>query len=89
MSDLCNCFGLAVRQLRESHYWSQEILAERADLNRSYIGEIERGKSIPSLVTMDKLASAFSVSMADLLYRCEQLRSIRTIKKISLTSIAC
>ena len=36
-------FGGAVRRLREGHGWSQELLAEKADLNRSYLGEVERG----------------------------------------------
>ena len=44
-------FGIAVRRQREAQGWSQELLAERADLNRSYVGEIERGRVIPSLVT--------------------------------------
>ena len=36
-------FGTAVRQLREARGGSQERLAGLADLNRSYMGEIERG----------------------------------------------
>ena len=54
-------------QLREARGWSQEQLAERAGLNRSYIGEIERGTSIASIVTVDKLARALDVSMERLL----------------------
>ncbi|MFZ6772596.1 helix-turn-helix domain-containing protein [Undibacterium sp. SXout7W] len=89
MSDLCNCFGIAIRQARDAHCWSQETLAERADLNRSYVGEIERGKVIPSLVTVDKLALALSISMSELMMRCEELRRVKGHKKISLSSIAC
>jgi XRE family transcriptional regulator, regulator of sulfur utilization len=51
-------FGLTVRQLREARGWSQERLASRADLNRSYMGEIERAAVMPSLATAAKLASA-------------------------------
>jgi transcriptional regulator with XRE-family HTH domain len=40
MSDLNGRFGLVVRQLRHARDWSQEALAGRADLNRSYMGEI-------------------------------------------------
>ncbi|MEX3957499.1 helix-turn-helix protein [Trinickia symbiotica] len=67
MTALVRNFGAAVRALREAHGWSQEELAEHAGLNRSYVGEIERGMAIASIVTVDKLARAFGVSMATLL----------------------
>jgi len=72
MTELINSFGLAVRHLRESAGWSQEMLAEKADLNRSYLGEVERGKVIPSLATAAKLASALEISLSRLLAHCEQ-----------------
>ena len=45
----------------------QEQLAEHAGLNRSYVGEIERGEAIASIVTADKIARAFDVSISTLL----------------------
>ena len=89
MSELCNAFGQVVRRLRESRQWSQENLAEKADLNRSYVGEVERGKVIPSLNTMDKLATALEISLPELLRECEQVRQANTIQGINLASIAC
>jgi transcriptional regulator with XRE-family HTH domain len=65
-------FGLAVRQSREARGWSQERLAEHADLNRSFIGEIERGVAIPSLITIQKLALALDLPPSGLMARCEQ-----------------
>lgn len=67
MSGLVRNFGAAVRELRETRAWSQEQLAEHAGLNRSYVGEIERGRVIASIVTVDKLASAFGVPISHLL----------------------
>ncbi|PCE34251.1 helix-turn-helix domain-containing protein [Burkholderia ubonensis] len=67
MSELIQRFGATVRKLREARTWSQEQLAEHAGLNRSYVGEIERGEAIASLVTVDKIARAFDVSIARLL----------------------
>ncbi|WP_229507010.1 helix-turn-helix domain-containing protein [Pseudoduganella rivuli] len=64
-------FGLAIRRLREARGWSQERLAEAADMNRSYIGEVERGAAIPSLVTIDKLAAALGTSASGVLAHCE------------------
>ncbi|NSL55087.1 helix-turn-helix domain-containing protein [Uliginosibacterium aquaticum] len=72
MSPIVNRFPGVVRQLREARGWSQEELAERADLNRSYVGEIERGNAMPSLVTINKLASSFDLLPSFLLARCEQ-----------------
>ena len=56
MSNIVEIFGVAVRQLREARGWSQEQLFEQANLNRSYVGEIERGRAIASIVTAEKLA---------------------------------
>jgi transcriptional regulator with XRE-family HTH domain len=67
MTTVVRIFGATIRQLREANAWSQEELAEQAGLNRSYIGEIERGKVAASIVTVDKLARAFNVPMANLL----------------------
>jgi transcriptional regulator with XRE-family HTH domain len=67
MSTLVRNFGAAVRELREARAWSQEQLAEHAGLNRSYVGEIERGSAIASIVTVDKLARALGVPISGLL----------------------
>ena len=64
-------FGREVRQLRETRACAQEALAERADLNRSCPGRIERGDVVPSLNTMAKLAGALGLKLSELLARCE------------------
>jgi transcriptional regulator with XRE-family HTH domain len=89
VSRLISSFGLAVRQLREHQGWSQEGLAERADLNRSYIGELERGQAIPSLVTLKKLAVALDLSLANLVSHTERIEQTRLVRGIELASIAC
>lgn len=65
-------FGVVVRQLREARGWSQERLAGRAELNRSYMGEIERAAAMPSLATAVKLAHALEVPLSQLISWCEQ-----------------
>ena len=64
-------FGQVVRVTREDRGWSQEQLAGRADLNRSYLGEIERGTVMPSIETAAKLAAALGVSLSSLIARFE------------------
>lgn len=72
---LVRSFGLAVRQLREARDWSQEELAEHAGLNRSYIGEIERGAATPSLITVAKLARAFELPASALVTHGEHVHA--------------
>lgn len=70
-SDLAKIFGQKIRQVRERKRYSQEYLAELANLNRSYIGEIERGAVEPSLATMEKLAIALNHQLSAILLECE------------------
>jgi transcriptional regulator with XRE-family HTH domain len=65
-------FGGVVRQMREERGWSQERLAGRAELNRSYMGEIERATVMPSLATAAKLAQAFGLPLSQIIARCER-----------------
>lgn len=59
--------GQRVRALRQERGWSQETLAAKAELHPSYIGSVERGKRNLSLLSLDKLATAFGLSSAQLL----------------------
>nr|WP_051378733.1 helix-turn-helix transcriptional regulator [Derxia gummosa] len=68
-------FGFVVRRLREARGWSQEALASRAELNRSYMGEIERAAVMPSLATASKLAGALGLPLSELIARCEERRT--------------
>lgn len=72
MSMLIREFGLTVRRLREQRGWSQEQLAEEAQINRTYLGEIERASVVPSLIIIGKLAYALGHTPASLLLKCEQ-----------------
>ena len=60
-ASLVSRVGAVIRNLRDARGWSQEKLAEASELNRTYIGEIERGQVSASLTTMEKLANAFEV----------------------------
>ena len=88
MSALVERFGVTVRQLRVQNGWSQVQLAERSELDRSYVGEIERGRVIASIVTAEKLALALQIDVAALLSRCQLLDQQRAGQRISLAAIA-
>lgn len=59
-------FGQAVRAARASAGLSQEDLAHRAGLDRSYIGGVERGERNPTLSVITKIALGLEMSLADL-----------------------
>ena len=67
MDDVKVKFGVKVKQLRISKGYSQEKLAELADLDRTYIPGIENGKRNVSIVVLQKIASAFNLSLSELL----------------------
>ncbi len=54
-------FGKNIKRFREVCGYSQEQLAEKAGLDRSYIGGIERGERNPALKTIIRLASALNI----------------------------
>jgi transcriptional regulator with XRE-family HTH domain len=58
--------GRRVRALRTAKAWSQERLAEEADMDRSYIAGIEVGARNPSVRALERLARALSVRISDL-----------------------
>jgi transcriptional regulator with XRE-family HTH domain len=60
-------FGLNVRRRREAIGLSQEALAEKAELDRTYISGIERGTRNPTILSAARVASALKTSLAHLL----------------------
>jgi len=64
---LQQAFGRAVLRRREALGISQEELADRAGLHRTYIGDVERGERNISLVNIVKLAKALRVRAGALL----------------------
>lgn len=65
-SDIKQRFGKAIRRRRRELDFSQEELAEKADLHRTYISSIERGSRNPSLENIEKLAKALNISVSAL-----------------------
>jgi transcriptional regulator with XRE-family HTH domain len=60
-------FGQRVRELRKQKALSQEALALACDLDRTYIGGVERGERNISLLNIHKIAEALGVPAKDLL----------------------
>jgi transcriptional regulator with XRE-family HTH domain len=65
--DFLLAFGQRVRELRRELGISQEELAERSGLHRTYVGGIERGERNVSLVNLVRLARGLGMSASTLL----------------------
>jgi transcriptional regulator with XRE-family HTH domain len=59
-------FGAKVREIRLKQNLSQEDLAEKANLHRTYIGMIERAEKNITLINIERIANALAVSISDL-----------------------
>ena len=60
--------GTTIRRLREATGWTQQELAQRAELGQPYLSRLERGdQRNPSLAVVKRLARAFGVSIEELL----------------------
>jgi CheY-like chemotaxis protein/DNA-binding XRE family transcriptional regulator len=71
-SQITSRFGASVRSLRHRMGISQEELAERADLHRTYITGIEGGTRNITLRSIEKLASALQVTTESLLLHADE-----------------
>lgn len=56
-----------MKRLRKERGWSQEVLADEAGLDRTYISGIERKVKNPTITVVDRVAGALACRMGDLL----------------------
>jgi transcriptional regulator with XRE-family HTH domain len=59
-------FGKKVREARQKLGISQEKLAERAGIHRTYIGMVERAEKNITLLNMEKIAKALGTTLGEL-----------------------
>jgi transcriptional regulator with XRE-family HTH domain len=68
-------FGAAVRELRGRRRLTQEALAQRCDMDRTYLSGIERGVRNPSLANILRIAASLEVAPAELFDRARSSSS--------------
>ena len=56
-----------IRELRQNNGLTLKEVSEITDLSVSYLSDIERGRTVPSLSTLTKLSEAFEINLTDLL----------------------
>jgi len=65
-SNILKEFGKNVRKIRRLKGFSQEELAFRANVHRTYIGMIERAEKNITLINIEKIANALEVNIKEL-----------------------
>jgi XRE family transcriptional regulator, regulator of sulfur utilization len=71
MPDAAGSLGRAIRRLRTERGISQEGLAAISGIDRTFMGEIERGEANPSFDVLQRIASGLSVQLSELMRQYE------------------
>ncbi len=64
-------FGDRLKELRDKNKLTQEKLADKIGVDRSYMGFLERGEKNPTLRMLALLAKAFDITLSDLLKKVD------------------
>ena len=79
--------GLRIRKLRKQKFWTQEKLAEKADIAPDYLCRIELGKKHPSLKSVLLIANALNITVDDLLIDVQK-KNVSDFKKEETSLLA-
>lgn len=66
-ADILKRFGQRVRELRKEQGYSQENFAYACELDRTYMGGIERGQRNVALRNIERIADTLGISVAELM----------------------
>jgi transcriptional regulator with XRE-family HTH domain len=66
MKSILEALGDRIRELRTEKGWSQESFADECGINRSHMGEVERGETNLTLSTLYHISQTLKVSIASL-----------------------
>lgn len=58
--------GKRIQKLRQRAGVTQAQLVEKADLSLKHLGELERGRGNPTLLSLESIASALDISLSDM-----------------------
>ena len=68
-ADVLVGLGERIRNLRKKRGWTQEIMAEKIGMDRSFIADLERGKRNITILNLVVLAQGFDTTLSQLLSR--------------------
>jgi len=69
-----NAFGKRLREIRKSKGYTQQALAEKANIDEKHLSRVENGKYFPTYTTLNKLLIALNVSLEEAGLDLEQIK---------------
>lgn len=64
-TDICVWVGRRIRTLRAQRGWTQQILADHAELTREHLSELENGKKEIGIRAVERIADALNLTLAE------------------------
>lgn len=71
LDPVLTALGGAIRRSRRERGISQEELAHRSAIDRSYMSSIERGGQNPGIISIARIASAMEMTLTELMAKAE------------------
>lgn len=72
VAEYARAVGEAIRRIREEKGLSQEELANRAGIHRTYVGGVERGERNPTVESLKKIADGLGVEPEEILVEASE-----------------
>lgn len=79
MSETTNFVGRNIRSVRLKESMTQQQLADACSLSKGMISKLENGAVVPALATLQKIATALHVKVAELIENSDQVPSVMTV----------
>jgi transcriptional regulator with XRE-family HTH domain len=68
-TDICVRVGNKIKELRQAKGWSQQLLADHAQIERAHLTRLEEGKKEAGLRVLERIATALDVEIEKLVRR--------------------
>jgi len=75
-----NHLGCRLKELRDERGWSLDVLASASGVSRSMLSQVERNRANPTLAVASRIASAFGMSLAELVQSPGAMSSLIVIR---------
>ncbi|WP_135553341.1 helix-turn-helix domain-containing protein [Paenibacillus cymbidii] len=76
--DVLNAVGERIRNYRKERKWTQQQLAEKANVNESYVGKVERGERNVTIDSLLKITGALEITLEQLFKNIQSNRQSRS-----------
>ena len=64
-TDICVWVGRRIRLLRTRHGWTQQMLADHAEIAREHLSELENGRKEIGIRTLQRIANALDLPLSE------------------------